>query len=59
MQELINVLTRTKTGLYDLVIVSGGETLLSVGSVTKKQAYRLIDEQEEKHERNSRVNQAH
>lgn len=54
MQELINVLTRTKTGLYDLVIVSGGETLLSVGSVTKKQAYRMIDEQEEKTDKGRR-----
>ncbi len=54
MQELINVLTRTKSGLYDLVIVSGGETLLSVGSITKNQAYRLIEEQEEKSDKGRR-----
>lgn len=53
MQELVNELTRTKTGLYNLKIttVNGNRPVLNVSNITRAQAVRLIEEQEKKADR--------
>ena len=52
MTELINELSRTKSGLYNLKICSiDGRQLVDVTNITRAQAMLLIDEQEAKADR--------
>jgi hypothetical protein len=52
MVELVNELTRVKTGLYNLKITTAdGKPVLNVGNISRAQAVRLIEEQEEKADR--------
>ena len=52
MVELVNELTRVKTGLYNLKITTAdGKPVLNVGNISRTQAIKLIEEQEEKADR--------
>lgn len=52
MVELVNELARTKTGLYNLKITTAdGKPVLNVGNISRTQAIKLIEEQEEKADR--------
>lgn len=52
MVELVNELTRVKTGLYNLKITTAdGKPILNVVNISRTQAIKLIEEQEEKADR--------
>lgn len=55
MQELVNELSRTKSGLYNLKIRSiDGRQLVDVTNITRAQAMLIIDEQEARADRRSK-----